>query len=274
MGEQVKHPRVSLSIPLYKRLDFLKVQFATMANDPSMKECEIIYVLDSPWQEAEVRDFLREYAHLYQLPVKLIVMQHNSGYAAASNTGTLYARGDYIVLMNSDVFPITKGWAIKMADFYASQDTIGALAPKLIYEDESLQHAGMFFAKTTFPDWINLHYYKGYPRHYAPATISRPVPAVTGACLMMKRELWEEMERLSVDYVVGDFEDSDLCMKCAEHGLQNWYYADAELYHLERQSVPLNTSYTDSLAWRYNARQHTTRWNDTILSLMNTHGAV
>jgi GT2 family glycosyltransferase len=273
MGQQIENPRVSLSIPLYQRLDFLKVQFATMANDPSMREVEIIYVLDSPWQEAEVRDFLREYAHLYQLPVRLVIMKHNSGYAAASNTGTKYARGEYIVLLNSDVFPGTPGWALKMADFYERTPNIGALAPKLIYEDDSLQHAGMFFAKTTFPDWINLHYYKGYPRDYAPAMVSRPVPAVTGACLMMKRSLWEEIDRLSVDYVVGDFEDSDLCLKCAAMGLENWYYADAELYHLERQSVPLNNSYADSLAWRYNARQHTMRWNDLIDTLMRTYGA-
>jgi GT2 family glycosyltransferase len=273
MGEQVKNPRISLSIPLYKRLDFLKVQFATMAGDPSMQECELIYVLDSPWQEAEVRDFLREYSHLYQLPVKLIVMQHNSGYAAASNTGTKYARGEYIILLNSDVFPARAGWASAMADFYASKPNIGALAPKLIYEDDSLQHAGMFFAKTTFPDWINLHYYKGYPRHYAEANINRPVPAVTGACLMMKRNLWEELGRLSEDYVVGDFEDSDLCLKCAARGLENWYFADAELYHLERQSVPLNNSYTGSLAWRYNARQHTNRWDNIITKLMSVYGA-
>jgi GT2 family glycosyltransferase len=273
MGEQVKNPRISLSIPLYKRLDFLKVQFATMSGDPTMKECELIYVLDSPWQEAEVRDFLREYSHLYQLPVKLVVMQHNSGYAAASNTGTKYARGEYIILLNSDVFPCKAGWATEMADFYASKPNIGALAPKLIYEDDSLQHAGMFFAKTTFPDWINLHYYKGYPRHYAPAAISRPVPAVTGACLMMSRKLWEDIGRLSEDYVVGDFEDSDLCLKCADMGLENWYFADAELYHLERQSVPLNNSYADSLAWRYNARQHTQRWDDIITKLMSIYGA-
>ncbi len=273
MGKQVENPKVSLSIPLYKRLDFLKVQFATMANDPSMKEVEVIYVLDSPWQEDEVRDFLREYAHLYQLPVKLIVMKHNSGYAAASNTGANYARGEYIVLLNSDVFPRTKNWTHLMADFYASQDNIGALAPKLIYEDESLQHAGMFFTKTTFPDWINLHYYKGYANNYAPANENRIVPAVTGACLMMSSKLWKELGGLSVDYVVGDFEDSDLCLKCVNKGLNNWYFADAELFHLERQSVPLNNSYADSLAWRYNARQHTQRWNEVIVKLMDSTNA-
>lgn len=273
METQVETPRVSLVIPLYKRLDFIKVQFATMAGDPAMKECEIIYVLDSPWQEPEARDLLREYAHLYQLPVKLIVMNRNGGYAAASNTGANASRGEFIVLLNSDVFPAGKGWTQRMANFYAAKKkNLGALAPRLLYEDDSLQHAGMFFARTTFPDWINLHYYKGYPRDYAPAAISRPVPAVTGACLMISRERWEEIGGLAVDYVVGDFEDSDLCLKCAENGYENWYFAEAELYHLERQSVPLNESYTDSLAWRYNARLHTQRWDRMITRLMKTHG--
>ena len=273
MEPQVEAPRVSLVIPLYKRLDFIKAQFATMASDPAMGECEVVYVLDSPWQEPEARELLREYAHLYQLPVKLIVMNRNSGYAAASNTGANASRGEFIVLLNSDVFPAGKGWTQRMADFYAAKKkTVGALAPKLLYEDDSLQHAGMLFAKTTFPDWINLHYYKGYPRNYAPASISRPVPAVTGACLMISRERWEEVGGLAVDYVVGDFEDSDLCLKCAESGYENWYFAEAELYHLERQSVPLNESYTDSLAWRYNARVHTRRWDTLIARLMKTHG--
>ncbi len=273
MEPQTELPRISLCIPLYKRLDFLKVQFATLANDPAIRECEVIYVLDSPWQEAEVRDFLREYAHLYKLPVKLIVMQENSGYAAASNTAAAHARGEYIVLMNSDVFPATKGWTQRMADFYkGKKGAIGALAPKLLYEDDSLQHAGMFFAKTTYPDWINLHYYKGYPRDYAPADISRPVPAVTGACLMIARNVWDEIGQLSTHYVIGDFEDSDLCLKCTEAGYENWYFAEAELYHPERQSVPLNDSYADSLAWRYNARQHSQRWNKLITQLMQRYG--
>ncbi|MBR8827305.1 MAG: tetratricopeptide repeat protein [Gomphosphaeria aponina SAG 52.96 = DSM 107014] len=270
IGEPVENPLVSLVIPLYKRLDFLKVQFATMANDPTIKEqCELIYVLDSPEQEEELKDFLLDHCALYELPVTLVVMQRNSGYAAATNTGAAQARGNYIVLLNSDVFPKTKGWAVKMAEFYAAAPKIGALAPKLIYEDQSLQHAGMFFSKTKFPFWITLHYYKGFPNSYAQAQISRAVPAVTGACLMMSKELYEEVGGLSTDYVIGDFEDSDLCLKCAKLGYESWYYADAELYHLERQSVPLNSVYVDSLAWRYNARLHTRRWGNLIEELMN-----
>ncbi len=168
----------------------MKVQLATMANDPAMKQCEIIYVLDSPEQEEELKTFLSNHCTLYQLPVKLVIMERNSGYGAANNAGASQATGKYLVLLNSDVFTKTKGWVTKMADFYSSSPKIGALGAKLLYEDDSLQHAGMFFAQTTFPFWLTLHYYKGLPGNYPPAQTTREVPAVTGACLMISKELY------------------------------------------------------------------------------------
>ena len=271
IGKATKQPLVSIIIPLYRRLDFLKIQLATMANDPAIKQCEIIYVLDSPEQEEELRSFLQHHCILYQLAVTLVVMKRNSGYAAANNAGASQARGKYLVLLNSDVFAKTKGWVLKMADFYAGSPQIGTLGAKLVYEDESLQHAGMFFAQTTFPFWIPLHYYKGLPSNYTPAQKTRPVPAVTGACLMIRKELYDEVGGLTTDYIIGDFEDSDLCLKCARLGYESWYFADATLYHLERQSVFLNTVYNGSLAWRLNGRLHQERWGEEIDKLISIH---
>ncbi len=271
IGSPTENPLVSIVIPLYRRLDFIKVQLATMANDPAIKQCEIIYVLDSPEQEEELRTFLLNHCTLYQLPVKLVVMERNSGYAAANNAGASQATGQYLVLLNSDVFAQTKGWVLKMAEFYASSPKIGALGAKLIYEDGSLQHAGMFFAQSTFPFWLTLHYYKGLPGNYLLAQKTRSVPAVTGACLMIRKDLYEEVGGLTTDYVIGDFEDSDLCLKCGKLGYESWYFADATLYHLERQSVPLNSVYNGSLAWRLNGRLHHERWGEQIAKLMDIH---
>lgn len=267
-GQLPEKPLVSLIIPLYKRIDFIKVHFASMANDPQMADCELIYVLDSPEQEAQVLSMLGELSVLYALPAKLVVMRRNAGYAAATNTGTMHARGRYLVLMNSDVFPASQGWAHAMVSFMMGKKHIGILAPKLIYEDDAIQHAGMFFAKTTYPFWLNLHYYKGYPADHPEAAISRAVPAVTGACMMIERALYEKLGRMTTDYVIGDFEDSDLCMKCQSLGLENWYYSGTALYHLERQSVPLHQGYHGSLAWRYNAMLHDQRWGKAIAATM------
>ena len=112
------------------------------------------------------------------------------------------------------------------------------LGPKLLYGDDSLQHAGMYFHRDAFPNrlWLNQHYFKGFPRRYAPANVCRPVPAVTGACLMLQRELFENLGGWDESYVQGDYEDSDLCLRAYQRGCQNWYLPAAELYHLEGQS--------------------------------------
>ena len=267
-GSIEKDPLASIIIPLYRRLDFMKVQLATMANDRAIALCEIIYVLDSPEQEEELKTLLANYCTLYQLPVKLVIMERNSGYAAANNAGASQATGRYLVLLNSDVFAKTKGWVTKMAYFYASSDKIGALGAKLLYEDDSLQHAGMFFAQTTYPFWLTLHYYKGLPGNYPLAQKTRAVPAVTGACLMISKKLYDQVGGFTTDYIIGDFEDSDLCFKCRQLGYESWYYADVSLYHLERQSVPLNSSYNDSLAWLLNGRIHQKLWGKEIEQVM------
>lgn len=263
-----QNPLASIIVPLYKQLDFVKIQLATMANDQDIQQSEIIYVLDSPEQEQEVKNLLQNYNQIYDLPLKLVIMDCNSGYAAANNTGAIYAKSEYLVLMNSDIFPKSQGWLSKMLKFYSAYPQIGALAPKLIYEDQSLQHAGMFFEKTTFPFWVTAHYYKGFSNRYQPAQKSRRVPAVTGACLMIKQDLYQQVGGYTTDYIIGDFEDSDLCFKCSELGYESWYFADVELYHLERQSMILNDNFSKNLSWRYNAWLHHQKWQCTIEDLM------
>ena len=272
IGALPNRPLVSIVIPIYERYDFQKVQIALFTNDPFLKEhCEVIYVLDSPWQKFDFSTFMQQHCKLYEFPVKVVFMERNSGYSSANNAGAQQAEGKYIVLMNSDVFPREKGWARKMMEFYQSSDKIGTVGGKLSYEDGSLQHAGMFFGKTTYPFWQNLHYFKGFPNSYAPAQSTRSVPAVTGACLMISRQLYRAVGGLSTEYVIGDFEDSDLCLKCLEKGYENWYYPEAEFYHLERQSVPLNDTYSQGLAWHHNARLHTQKWDVLISKVMAAH---
>jgi GT2 family glycosyltransferase len=153
-----------------------------------------------------------------------------------------------------------------MRDFYDSQPQIGALAPKLLYEDDSIQHAGMHFHQPPGQSvWEDSQYYKGLHRTFHEANVTRTVPAVTGACMMIERALFEDFGGLSGNYVRGDYEDFDLCLRLIESGRQNWYLPVAELYHLEAQS------YTPDLrrpANRYNVWLHTHLWKDRIGELL------
>jgi N-terminal domain of galactosyltransferase len=96
---------------------------------------------------------------------------------------------------------------------------------------------------------------------------AEPVPAVTGACLMIGHALFDKLGGMSEEYVIADFEDSDLCLQVQEQGLKVYYTPEVELYHLERQSMRLvgngNGRWRQSLT-HYNMWKHSRRWGKLI----------
>jgi len=178
------------------------------------------------------------------------------------------------LLLNSDVVPIENNWLRDMLDFYKSHSgnpnnpEIGALAPKLLYDDNSIQHAGMYFAWDTSKKFYeNLHYYKGYPENYAASNQSMIVPAVTGACLLVSRYKFMQVGKFSTDFIIGDFEDSDLCLKMANQGYAHYYFADSKLYHFERQSMH-SMEETNAARYELNSSLQYAKWGSAITTLM------
>lgn len=236
-GRPPEQPAVSIVVPLYKRLDFLEHQLLHFSRDPYLAEAELIYVLDSVEQEEELARQARQLFALYRLPFQVVNLTAGAGFAGANEHGIRLARAERLLLLNSDVIPDRPGWLEAMADFYERTPGIGALGPKLLYEDDSLQHAGLYFYRPHGSDlWQNAHCFKGMHRTFGPAEVTRPVPAVTAACMMIDRELYEEVGGLPLHYVQGDYEDSELCLRLAEAGHRSWYLPTVELYHLEGQS--------------------------------------
>jgi GT2 family glycosyltransferase len=265
-GVPPEAPEISVVIPLYGRVDLVEHQLAHFGQDPELSESDIVYVLDSPELGPALDAIAADLNALYGVPFRVVKLTRNAGFSGANNIGVGRARGRLVLLLNSDVIPVHRGWLQRMGSFYDSTPRIGALGPKLVFEDLSLQHAGMYFKRELRTSlWGNLHYFKGFHRDFPPACVSRPVPAVTGACLMVTRELYQELGGLRYGYVQGGYEDSDFCIRLAEHGRRNWYLADVELYHLEAQSFP---SPERQLATTYNTWLQTYLWDETVERMM------
>jgi GT2 family glycosyltransferase len=269
-GSPPQEPEISILVPLYERIDLVEHQIAHFWEDPDTQAAELIYVLDSPALSEPLARLAGPLHDLYGLPFKIIELSRNAGFSTANNIGAANARGRLLLLLNSDVLPVRDGWLSRLRAFYDATPQIGALGPKLLYEDDSLQHAGMYFqrdAESRF--WENQHYFKGFSRSLPAANVSRPVPAVTGACLMIERALYEDIGGLSSMYLRGGYEDSDLCLRLIEAGRRNWYLADLELYHLEAQSFPIHFRSTN----RYNAWLQTDVWDARIAQTMSEQPA-
>lgn len=266
-GEPVAAPRFSLIVPLYRNLDYLRFQLGAFATDPAMRRAELIFVLDSPEQRADLVHFLSGLHQLYGLPMTIAVMSGNFGYAAANNAGAALARGDVLVLLNSDVVPEAPGWMQRQAAPLRRKNVV-ATGARLLFDDQSLQHAGMRFARDAGGHWLNLHYHKGAPRDFAPALKARKVPAVTGAALMVRREAFLAVGGFTEDYIIGDYEDSDLCLKLRQAGGEICYCPDAVLYHFERKSINRHAGYQRSVAGLYNRWLAAQRWDGAMADLM------
>lgn len=265
-GVPPESPEVSIVVPLYLQLDHVEVQLAQFADDPDLSEADLIYVLDSPEQEEQLRNYAADLFPIYEVPFRVAVLERNAGFPGACNAGASIARARLLLLLNSDVLPDRPGWLSAMRDFYDATPKIGALGPKLLYEDDSIQHAGMYFYNLPGSSvWVDAHYFKGMHRSLPAANVARPVPVLSGAAMMIDRDLFETFGGLRGIYVQGDYEDSDLCLQLSGKGYENWYTPSAELYHLEGQSYSPDRRRP---ANRYNMWLHSHLWGDRIAAIM------
>jgi GT2 family glycosyltransferase len=270
-GTPPSSPTVSIIVPLYRQIEFLELQLSQFVLDPELRDADLIYVLDSPEDAARLRPLAVHLFDLYGLPFRLATLTTNAGYSIVNNLGATLARSPKLLLMNSDVFPDKPGWLSRMVEFYDSDPKIGALAPKLLYEDGSIQHAGLYFDRIPgMKTWSNEHYYKGLHRGFPAAQLARAVPAVTGACLMIEAVLYRNLGGLRGLFVRGDYEDSDLCLRLREEGLESWYLPDVELYHLEGQSYP---STEREAASRFNQLMHSDTWSESLPAIEGSQWA-
>lgn len=270
-GKEPEAPKVSVIIPLYKRFDFLEYQLSQFALDPYMKQVEIIYVNDDPESQAGLINYCHANYPVFQVPFSLLHAGKNLGYAGANNLGASVARADTLLLLNSDVMPKEEGWLQRLLRAYETKADAGALGVRLLYEDGSIQHDGMTYVRFPFFQdmWICEHPFKGLSARLRPAVAGlREVEAVTGACLMVNKERFKQVGGLDKNYILGDFEDSDLCLKLRIKGFKNYLMSDVSLYHLERQSQNLfaNNDWKTKLTI-YNCWQHTERWDSIIEQL-------
>ncbi|GAA5445591.1 hypothetical protein Misp06_03794 [Microbulbifer sp. NBRC 101763] len=270
-GQEVKEPKRSVIVPLYGRYDFLLHQIAQFTEDADFAETELIYVLDDPRLYDAFIPFCYDTSMLFPVSFKVIYGGRNLGYAGANNLGVRYASADNLVLLNSDIIPSCSGWISRIEQKVSSLKDVGVVAPKLVFDDGTIQHVGMTFSNSVqFGNlWLNEHPGKGNPEWLVDIDSVMESPAVTGACMFISKALYDSADGLDETYVLGDFEDSDLCLKLREAGYRHYVLADEKLYHLERMSQNL----FENRDWKfkitlYNAWQHTERWGSLIEQLV------
>jgi O-antigen biosynthesis protein len=169
-----------------------------------------------------------------------------------------------LLLLNSDVMPQAPGWLDQLCTRYRAHPDTGLLGVKLLYEDGTIQHAGMCSRPLAEWQglWINHHPHKGLRANDMQGF--QEVHAVTAACVLVDTHFYHALGGLSEDYIIGDFEDSDLCYRAREAGRPCRVDLDVVLYHLERQSQNIGQPGWREALTMYNCWLHDTRWGQDL----------
>jgi O-antigen biosynthesis protein len=151
--------------------------------------------------------------------------------AKKMNLGARHAHGDHLLFLNDDTEIIADDWLQAMLQF-SQQSGIGAVGAKLYYENGTIQHVGATLNDDGLPD----HLYRGSagdaPGYFFSSLAARTCLAVTGACLMTRKEVFEKMGGFSEDLAIS-YNDIDYCLKAHVAGYRNVFTPHAELFHYE-----------------------------------------
>lgn len=230
-------PKVSIIIPNKDEAATLKTCITSILEKSTWTNYEIL-VVENGSEEAEI---LTYYEEIKGHPrIRLLYWDQGFNYSAINNFAAQQATGEYLLLLNNDTEVITPSWIEEMLMF-AQRPDVGAVGAKLYYPDDTLQHGGLVLGVLG----VAGHSQLGAPRsalgYMGNLVYARNVGGVTGACMMLRKEVYFAVGGLNEKFSVA-FNDVDLCMRLYKEGYRIVFTPFAELYHYESKSRGADTA--------------------------------
>ncbi|NMG72315.1 hypothetical protein DNK49_12605 [Azoarcus communis] len=223
-------PRVSILIPTRDRADLLEMCVRSLLERSTYANFEII-IIDNGSTEPET------FALFEQLPsdrVRILRDEAPFNFSRLNNAGAAIAQGELLCLMNNDIEVLTPGWLEEMVSF-ATQPGVGCVGARLWYPDGRLQHGGVIIGLGGVAGHSHKYFPKGHPGYFHRAVLHQRLSAVTAACLVIRKAVYEQVGGLDESLAVA-FNDVDFCLRVQAAGYRNVWTPYAEMNHHESAS--------------------------------------
>ena len=260
--EILKEDKISILIPNKDHLDDLRRCIQSIQERSTYDNYEII-IIENNSSEQQTFDYYKTLEGNDR--IKVVTYEGDFNYSRINNYGAKFAAGEYLLLLNNDTQVITMNWMENML-MYAQRPDVGAVGAKLYYGDLTIQHAGIVIGLGAHRTAGHTHYKINHDNlgYMGRLCYAQNVSAVTGACLMVRKSLYEELGGLDESFKVA-LNDVDFCLRLREQGYLNVFTPFAELYHYE--SASRGSDIEDAAkAQRYNeeAEHFRTKWKEVI----------
>ncbi|MCQ9473100.1 glycosyltransferase family 2 protein [Pseudomonas alliivorans] len=222
-------PLVSLIIPTRNAYALVKQCIESIREKTLYPHYEIILV-DNGSDDLQSLQYFESLARLEGVTV--IRDDGEFNYSAINNNAVAHAKGELVGLINNDIEVISPEWLGEMVSL-ALQPNAGAVGARLWYPDDRLQHGGVIMGPLTLAGHAHKMLPRGHHGYFGRAALIQGMSAVTAACLIVKKSIFEEVGGLNEKELKIAFNDVDLCLKIMAAGYQNIWTPNADLYHHE-----------------------------------------
>lgn len=256
------NPLVSIIIPTKNNFKYIKKCIESIIENTTYPYFEII-IVDTGSTDSQVNNFYSKLINDNE-NIQIVKYKKKFNFSDACNYGADNSNGEYLLFLNNDTEVITHDWIQSLLE-HAQRPEVGMVGPKLIFEDKTIQHAGIVLSERD----IAFHPFYGQDErvdifNYIYTANIRNVSAVTAACSMVSRKKFDEVggfdPKLRVTY-----NDVDLNLKLHKKGYYNLYTPYAELFHYESKSVGrINTSERDSTELQEAQNEMRKRWGNYL----------
>lgn len=225
-------PLVSIIIPNKDHAEILRTCLSAIVDKSTYDNYEIV-IVENNSIDPETFTYYEEIQRAHPGKVRVVRWTFAFNFSKLVNFGVSHAKGDYLLLLNNDTEVITPSWIEEMLGICARED-VGIVGARLLYPDNTIQHAGIMVR-----GFGAAHLCKDYPisnpGYYGLIDRTQDLSAVTAACLMTKRDVFDQVKGFTEEFAVA-FNDVDFCLKVREIGKLVVYTPEAELYHYESVS--------------------------------------
>ncbi|MBQ0041947.1 MAG: glycosyltransferase family 2 protein [Lachnospiraceae bacterium] len=225
-------PKISIVIPNKDHVEDLRRCISSIHEKSTYENYEIVVVENNSTSQ-EIFDYYDELKKDILHSTKIVTYEGEFNYSKINNLGASKADGEYILLLNNDTEVITVNWMEELL-MYAQRQDVGAVGAKLYYEDYTIQHAGIVIGLGAHRTAGHTHYRinKENLGYMGKLCYAQDVTAVTGACLLVKKAVFDEVGGLNENLAIA-LNDVDFCLKLRAKGYLNVFTPFAELFHYE-----------------------------------------
>lgn len=256
-------PKISIVIANKDHLEDLKRCITSIREKSTYENYEII-VVENGSETKEIFDYYDKLKDDPQIKVVTYTEKGSFNYSKVNNFGVKEASGDYILLLNNDTQVITVNWMEELL-MYAQREDVGAVGAKLYYGNKTIQHAGVVLQLGAHRTAGHSHYgqHRDNLGYMGRLCYAQDVSAVTGACLLVKKKLFEEVGGLDESFAIS-LNDVDFCLKLREKGLLNVFTPFAELYHFESVSRGLDDQGEKAARYNDESERFREKWKEVL----------